>query len=91
MLLRWTNYTMNTEIIEKKVKFLVDRDGRKTHAVLPIEQYEELLEDMHDAEVVKERRKEGSVSISKMKKRLYGTEEVPGLSQTFPWKRFKEG
>ena len=68
---------MTVETLSKKTKFLVDQDGKRTHAVLPIKDYEELLEDMRDAAVVIERRKEGSISISEMKKRLYGTEEVP--------------
>ena len=68
---------MTTEEITRKVKFLVDGKGKRTHAVLPIAEYEELLEDIHDAAVVNQRRTEGSISISEMKKRLYGTEEVP--------------
>ena len=55
----------------------MDKNGKRTHAVLPIKDYEELFEDMRDAAVVKKRRKEGSVNISEMKKRLYETEEVP--------------
>ena len=69
---------MTTEKIIRKVKYLVDKNGKRTHAVLPIKDYEELLEDMNDAAVVIERRKDGSISISDMKKRLYGTEEIPG-------------
>jgi len=68
---------VTVETVAQKVRFIVDKNGKRTHAVLPIDEYEELFEDMHDAAVVKKRRKEGSISISEMKKRLYGTEEVP--------------
>ena len=56
--------------LRKNTKFLVDKDGKRTHAVLPIKDYEELLEDMHDVAIVKKRRKENSISIAEMKKRL---------------------
>jgi hypothetical protein len=69
---------MTVETLNKKVKFLVDDKGRKTHALVPIREYEELFEDIVDAAVVVERRKEGSISIAEMKKRLYGSEKVPG-------------
>lgn len=76
------NHTMTAESItkklKKKVKFLVDERGRRTHALLPIKEFEDLLEDIHDAAVVIERRREGSISIAEMKKRLYGSEKVPG-------------
>ena len=68
---------MTIKTLEKQTKFLVDKDGRRTHAVMPIKAYEALLEDIHDAAVVIERRKEGSISIAKLKKQLYGSEEVP--------------
>ncbi len=38
--------------------------------VLPIEEYEELLADIHDLTVVAERRDERTVSFTELKKRL---------------------
>jgi len=67
-----------TENIAESVVFLKDGRGRRTHAVIPIKEFEELLEDIEDAAIVIERRREGSISISEMKKRLYGSEQVPG-------------
>ena len=51
-------------------RFVVDAAGRKTAVVLPIKQYEQLMEDMHDLAVVAERRGEKTISIDAMKKRL---------------------
>lgn len=39
-----------------KGQFIINEKGQKTAAILPIEEYEELLEDLHDLAVVAERR-----------------------------------
>jgi PHD/YefM family antitoxin component YafN of YafNO toxin-antitoxin module len=51
-------------------KFIVDKNGKKTAVVLPVEEYEELLEDIHDLAIVAERRDEYTVSFKELKKRL---------------------
>ncbi len=51
-------------------QFLIDEKGQKKAVVLPIEDYEELLEDMHDLAVVAERKAEPAVSFAELKKRL---------------------
>ncbi|HHT9131027.1 MAG TPA: type II toxin-antitoxin system Phd/YefM family antitoxin [Candidatus Tripitaka californicus] len=51
-------------------RFLVDRRGRKTAVVLPIKDYERLLEDLHDLSVVAERRHEPTISLEELKRRL---------------------
>ncbi len=38
--------------------------------MLPIEEYNELLEDLHDLAVIAERKKEPSVSLKELKKKL---------------------
>ena len=50
--------------------YVVDRDGKRTAVILPIEQYERLLEDLHDLAVVAERREEEPISLEEMKRRL---------------------
>ena len=37
-------------------QFVVDNDGNKTGVILPVEQYNHLLEDLHDLAIVAERR-----------------------------------
>jgi len=38
--------------------------------ILPIEEYEQLLEDLHDLAVIAERRDEATVSFEEVKERL---------------------
>lgn len=54
----------------KKIQYVTDDQGRKQSVILPVEAYEEMLEDIQDLVVVAERRKEKSVSLDEMKKRL---------------------
>lgn len=51
-------------------QFLTDAQGKRTAVVLPIEDYERLLEDLHDLGVVAERREEPTVSLDELKRRL---------------------
>lgn len=53
-----------------KGRFIVNEKGQKTAAILPIEEYEELLEDMHDLAVVAERRNEPTITFDELKERL---------------------
>ena len=51
-------------------QYVVDGDGKRTAVILPIEQYERLLEDVHDLAVIAERRGEETISLEEMKRRL---------------------
>lgn len=42
-------------------RYVTDAEGRKTAVILPIEEYDELLEDLADLAVVAERRNELTV------------------------------
>ncbi|KYK29852.1 MAG: hypothetical protein HXS48_13440 [Theionarchaea archaeon] len=50
--------------------YLVNEKGQKTAVVIPIEEYEEFLEDLHDLAVVAERRDEPTVPFEEPKERL---------------------
>jgi hypothetical protein len=39
-------------------QFIVDKGGHKTAVVEPVDEYDELLEDLHDLAVIAERRDE---------------------------------
>jgi hypothetical protein len=52
------------------VQFLTNEKGRKTAVVLPIDDYEKLLEDLDDLAVIAERREEETVPHEEFKKRL---------------------
>ncbi len=51
-------------------QYVVDSDGKRKAVILPTEQYEQILEDLHDLAVLAERRGEDSISITEMKQRL---------------------
>ena len=53
-----------------QTQYLIDENGQKTSVVIPVEEYEELLEDIHDLAVIAERKDEPTVSFSELKKRL---------------------
>lgn len=51
-------------------QYVVDSKGRRRGVLLSIEQYERLLEDLHDLAVVAERRDEETISLDQLKRRL---------------------
>jgi len=51
-------------------QYIINEKGQKTAVVLPFEEYEELLEDMHDLVIIAERRDEPAISFDELKKRL---------------------
>ncbi len=55
---------------EPSPKFIIDKNGKKVSVILTIEEYNELLEDIHDLKVVMERREEETMSIDNLKDSL---------------------
>ena len=53
-----------------QAQYITNSSGRKKAVILPISEYQRLLEDLHDLTVVAERREEYTVSLDEMKKRL---------------------
>ena len=51
-------------------QFVVDASGKKTGVILPLKQYEKLMEDLHDLTVVAERRAEVTIGLDEMRSRL---------------------
>ena len=51
-------------------QYVVDSEGRKMAVLLSLEQYEKLMEDLHDLAVVAERREEKAISLQELKRRL---------------------
>jgi hypothetical protein len=52
------------------LQFLTNKKGRKTAVVLPIEDYEKMLEDMDDLAVIAERRDEETIPHDELKRGL---------------------
>lgn len=51
-------------------QFIVDERERKTGVILPLEDYEELLEDLHDLAIIAERKDESTISFEELKERF---------------------
>lgn len=51
-------------------QFITDENGQRKAVVLPVSDYEELLEDIADLAAIAERRDEERVSLSEVKQRL---------------------
>ena len=51
-------------------RYITAEDGSRTDVMLPVADYEELMEDLHDLAVIAERRDEPSVSLEEVKRNL---------------------
>lgn len=58
-------------------QFLTDDQGQKVAVVIPISDYEELMEDLADLVAVAERRDEKRVSLDELKKQLVSDGLLP--------------
>jgi PHD/YefM family antitoxin component YafN of YafNO toxin-antitoxin module len=61
---------MPRTIRELQAQYITDEKGNKTAVILPIEEYEELLEDLQDLAVLAERRDEPTISHAEVVARL---------------------
>ena len=61
---------MMNRMASTRSRYIVDAKGRRVSVVLPVGEYDELLEDLHDLAVIAERRDEPAVGIAELKKRL---------------------
>jgi hypothetical protein len=52
------------------LQYLTNEKGRKTAVVLPLEEYEKLLEDLDDLRVIAERRDEETIPHEQFKRQL---------------------
>ncbi len=50
-------------IINNRISYITDGNGKKTSVVLPIKKYEKLLEDLHDLAIVAERKRDKSLKL----------------------------
>jgi len=51
-------------------QYVVDEKGQKTAVIIPVEEYEELLGDIHDLAIIAERRDEPTITFEELKKKL---------------------
>jgi hypothetical protein len=66
---------MSRTIRDLQAQYITDESGKKTAVILPIEEFEELLEDLQDLAVLAERRDEPTIPheevIAKLKRDGY--------------------
>ncbi len=55
--------------LNPKGEYIV-KNGKRTAVVLPISEYEELLEDLHDLAVIARRKDEPTIPLAEVKRRL---------------------
>jgi hypothetical protein len=53
--------------MSEHLQYLTNENGKKTAVVMPIADYEKLLEDLDDLAVVAERRAEGTIPHEELK------------------------
>ncbi len=61
----------------RRTQYQTDAQGRRTAVVLPIAEYEQLLEDLHDLAVIAERRDEQTVDEAELRRRLAASAASP--------------
>ena len=57
-----------------KERYIFDSKGKKTDVILPIADYERLLEDLYDLATIAERKNEELISLEEVKRRLSARE-----------------
>jgi len=48
----------------------VSKEGKKIAVIIPIEEFEELLEDLHDLAIISERKDEPAISLEDLREKL---------------------
>jgi hypothetical protein len=61
---------MSRTIRELQAQYVTDENGNKTAVILPIEEFEELLEDLQDLAVLAERRDDPTIPHEEVVARL---------------------
>jgi hypothetical protein len=51
-------------------QYVIDEKGNKVAIILPLTEYQHLKDDLHDLAMVAERRDEGTISLTELKKRV---------------------
>ena len=61
---------MKKSNLAEKFQAVVDHKGKKTAVLLPIEKYEQMVEDLEDLRVIAERKKEPTLSYKQLVAKL---------------------
>ncbi len=58
------------QMMSKNLQYITNEEGQKTAVILPIEDYEELMEDLHLSRVARESRNEERIPWEQIKDEL---------------------
>jgi hypothetical protein len=67
---------MPRKIRELQLKYITNEAGEKTAVILPIKEFEELLEDLADLAVIAERRDEPTIPFEEVIRKLKRTKDL---------------
>ena len=56
-------------VLDREANYIV-KNGKRTAVILPIEQYEELLQDLDDLAVIAQRKNEPTIPLAEIKRWL---------------------
>jgi prevent-host-death family protein len=56
-------------VLDPKANYVV-KNGKRTAVIVPIEEYEELLQDLDDLAVIARRKNEPTIPLAEIKRRL---------------------
>ncbi len=56
--------------LPQRVQYITDENGEKQSVILPVEAYEEILEDIQDLVAIAERKGDDLISLEELKKNL---------------------
>ncbi|OLE52942.1 MAG: hypothetical protein AUG51_15515 [Acidobacteria bacterium 13_1_20CM_3_53_8] len=62
--------------MSKEVQFVTDAEGNKTAVILPIEEYEEMMEDLHLGRVARESKDEPRRALSEVLGEMRSSGEI---------------
>jgi len=54
----------------KEIEYITQKDGRKVAVIVPIKEYEKLIEDIYDLGKIAERKREKEIEFGKFVERL---------------------
>jgi hypothetical protein len=63
-------YPLGVTNMQENQRFIINDKGKKTSIILPIDTYEELIEDIHDLAMIAERKDESSINFDDLKAKL---------------------
>jgi len=74
---------MSEQTVSPDVQFIIDAEGRKTAVILPIEEYEEMLEDLHLGRVARESKNEPRRPFAKVVEEMRSAGELRSADLSF--------